>query len=43
MPSCVMVTRVSPEIVRSPQTLEELEKKVMDNVRAHCLNVKCAA
>jgi uncharacterized protein with GYD domain len=40
MPSYVMVTRVSPEFVRSPQTLEELEKKAMDKVRAHCPNVK---
>jgi len=35
-----MVTRVSPEVVRSSQTLEELEKKAMEKVRAHCPNVK---
>jgi len=40
MPSYVMVTWVSPEIVRSRQTLEELERKAMNNVRAHCPNVK---
>lgn len=40
MATYVMVTRVSPEIVRSPQTLEELEHKAMEKIRAHCPQVK---
>lgn len=40
MPTYVMLTRVSPEIIRSTQTLEELEKKAADRIRAHCPEVK---
>ena len=40
MAAYVMVTRVSPEIVRSPQTLEELEHKAMEKIRALCPQVK---
>jgi uncharacterized protein with GYD domain len=40
MPTYVMLTRVSPEIVRSPQTLESLERKAMDQIRTHCPEVK---
>jgi uncharacterized protein with GYD domain len=40
MPSYVMVTRLSPEVVRSPRTIEDLEKKAMDKIREHCPNVK---
>jgi uncharacterized protein with GYD domain len=40
MPTYVMLTRVSPEIVRSTQTLEDLERKAMDRIRALCPDVK---
>ena len=40
MAAYVMVTRVSPEIVRSPQMLEELEHKAMEKIRALCPEVK---
>ena len=40
MPTYVMVTRVSPEIVRSPGTLEELEHKAMEKIRTYCPRVK---
>jgi hypothetical protein len=36
MPTYVMLTRVSPDFVRSTHALEELERKAMENVRAHC-------
>jgi uncharacterized protein with GYD domain len=40
MPTYVMVTRVSPEIMRSPQTLEELEHKAMEKIHEYCPQVK---
>ena len=40
MPTYVMLTRVSPEVVRSPQTLEELERRAMDQIGTHCPEVK---
>ena len=40
MSTYVMLTRVSPEIVRSPHTLEQLEHKAMDQIRTHCPEVK---
>ena len=40
MPTYVMLTRVSPEIVRSPHTLEDLERRAMDQIRTHCPEVK---
>jgi uncharacterized protein with GYD domain len=40
MPTYVMLTRVSPEIVGSPQTLEELERRAMDQIGEHCPEVK---
>jgi len=35
----IMLTRVSPEATRSPQTLQELEKRAMEHIRADCPNV----
>jgi len=36
----VMLTRLSPDAVRSPQTLEELERNAMDRVRKECPEVE---
>ena len=36
----VMLTRVAPEALRSPQTFEELERTAMDSIRAQCPEVK---
>ena len=40
MVTFVMLTRVSPDVARSPQTLEELEKRAMEHIRADCPEVK---
>lgn len=40
MPTFVMLTRLSPGALRSPQTLEELERQVMEQVRAECPQVE---
>jgi uncharacterized protein with GYD domain len=39
MADFVMLTRLSSSAVSSPKTLEELEKKVMERIRAECPNV----
>jgi hypothetical protein len=39
MPTFVMVTQVSPESLGSPQTLEELERDAMNNIRGQCPQV----
>ena len=36
----IMQTRLSPEALRSPSTLEELEKKSMDIIRKECQRVE---
>lgn len=36
----VMLTRLSPDAVRSPQTLEELERTAMERVRKECPEVE---
>ena len=36
----VMLTRLSPDALRSPGSLEELEHKVMDQVRMECPQVE---
>ncbi|MEK4032330.1 GYD domain-containing protein [Methylocystis sp. IM3] len=36
----VMLTRLSPDAIRSPQTLEELERKAMERVRRECPDVE---
>jgi uncharacterized protein with GYD domain len=40
MATYVMLTRVSPDFVRSAHALEELEHEAMESVRAHCPEVK---
>ncbi len=36
----VMLTRLSPEAARSPQSLEQLERKAMERVRKDCPDVE---
>lgn len=36
MPIFVMLTRLSPEALKSPRSLEKLERKVSDRIRAEC-------
>ncbi len=33
MPKFVMATRVNPEALRSPRSLEDLERKAVDSIR----------
>jgi uncharacterized protein with GYD domain len=40
MATFIMLTRVSPDVTRSPQMLEELEKRAMEHIRADCPEVK---
>jgi uncharacterized protein with GYD domain len=40
MPTFVMLTRLSPDAVRSPRSLEELEKQAMERIRVECPEVK---
>ena len=40
MATYVMLTRVSPDFVRSTHALEELERRAMESVRGHCPEVK---
>ncbi len=40
MQTFVMLTRLTPEAVRSPRALEELERKVAEHVRAACPHVE---
>ncbi|MDJ1157639.1 GYD domain-containing protein [Chelatococcus sp. SYSU_G07232] len=40
MPVFVMLTRISPEAVRAPKALEELEKQVMARIREQCPTVE---
>ena len=39
----VMLTRLSPGAVRSPQALEQLERKAMERVRKECPDVQWVA
>lgn len=39
MPTFIMLTRLSAEAVQSPKNLEQLERKVMDQVRTECPGV----
>jgi uncharacterized protein with GYD domain len=43
MPTFIMLTRLSPEAVRSPKTLEDLERQAMERVRKECPDVEWAA
>ena len=36
----VMLTRLSPEAVRSPKALEDLERQAMERVRKECPEVE---
>ncbi|MBB4038464.1 uncharacterized protein with GYD domain [Microvirga flocculans] len=36
----IMLTRISPEAVRSPKALEDLEKQAMDRIRQECPGVE---
>jgi len=40
MATFVMLTRVSPETLRSPRSLEALEHNAMETIRAECPTVK---
>lgn len=40
MPTFVMLTRLSPDAVRSPRGLEELERNAMKRVREECPDVE---
>ena len=40
MPTFVVLTRLSPEAVRSPAALEQLERQAMDRVRQQCPGVE---
>jgi len=40
MATFVMLTRVSPETLKSPRSLEDLEQKAMETIRAECPAVK---
>lgn len=39
MPSFIMLTRLSPDALRSPRSLEELEQKAMEHIRRECPQV----
>lgn len=39
MSTFVMLTRLSGESIRSPKTLEELERRVMERIRSECPQV----
>jgi uncharacterized protein with GYD domain len=40
MPTFIMLTRLASGALRSPHTLESLEREVMDKVRAKCPDVE---
>ncbi len=40
MPTYAMVTRVVPELIRTPDKLEELEQRAVQAFKAHCPEVK---
>jgi uncharacterized protein with GYD domain len=40
MPTFVMLTRLSSDAIQSPQSLEELENRVMERVRSECPQVE---
>lgn len=43
MSTFVMLTRVAPEVARTPQMLETLEHKVAEHIRTDCPEVKWIA
>ncbi|MBI5439805.1 MAG: GYD domain-containing protein [Deltaproteobacteria bacterium] len=40
METFVMVTRLSPDAVESPEKIEELEAQVMERIRSECPQIK---
>jgi uncharacterized protein with GYD domain len=40
MRTYVMLTRLSPEAVKSPKSLEDLERQAMEKVKSECPNVE---
>ncbi len=40
MSTFIMLTRISPEAVKTPQTLEKLEHDAMQHIRAECPEVE---
>jgi uncharacterized protein with GYD domain len=40
MPTFIMLTRLSPDALRSPKSLEELERRAMENIRSECPEVR---
>lgn len=40
MPTFLMHTRLTPDAIRAPRALEELERRVMARVRTHCPEVR---
>ena len=40
MQTFIMLTRLAPEAVRSPRALEDLERKVAEQIRASCPQVE---
>lgn len=40
MPTFVLLTRLSPEALRSPRALEDLEREAMRRIRAECPQVE---
>jgi uncharacterized protein with GYD domain len=40
MPTFVLLTRLSPEVVRTPAMLETLERETMQRIRAECPEVE---
>jgi len=40
MSTFIMLTRVSPEAVKAPQSLEKLEQDAMQHIRAECPQVE---
>lgn len=40
MQTFIMLTRLSPDAVKSPKSMEEIEKKVMEKVRKECPDIE---
>ncbi|MDE3022229.1 MAG: GYD domain-containing protein [Pseudomonadota bacterium] len=40
MPDFIMLTRLSPELLRNPKSMEDLERQAMEHVRASCPQVE---